>query len=68
MKNKSPFEPWNDLMVRDDPFAPHNSVFQSVFDPWNCPMGTASDLSSEDRRYYEESGVLRKQRQDKNHE
>ena len=51
--NDNPFEPWNNPMDRDNPFAPHNGIdADDPFKPWNNPMGSAKDLSDEERRRY----------------
>lgn len=53
-------KPWKRAFVKSDPFAPHNGFWRnSPFKPWNRPFGTAKDLTKEERRYYEERGVLR---------
>jgi hypothetical protein len=34
--NDDPFQPWNDPMERDNPFAPHNGFDgDNPFKPWN---------------------------------
>ena len=55
MKNKSPFEPWNDAMRKDSPFEPWNSPMykDDPFAPWNSPFGNKEDLE----RYEREHGL-----------
>ncbi len=51
--NDDPFQPWNNPMERDNPFAPHNSYEKdNPFKPWNTPLGRSSDLTDDERRAY----------------
>jgi len=54
VRNRDPFAPWNDPMAKDDPFAPHNDSMgnDDPFKPWNDPMGRETDLTQEERDYY----------------
>jgi len=50
-------------MVPHDPFAPHNGFNKSSpFKPWNRPFGTVDDLEEDERRYYEDRGVIPRRR------
>jgi hypothetical protein len=51
--NDDPFQPWNDPMRKNDPFAPHNGHdSDNPFKPWNNPLGRESDLDDNERRDY----------------
>lgn len=52
-KNNDPFQPWNDPMYKNDPFAPHNGFDKdNPFKPWNSPFGRKEDLDGHERSYY----------------
>ena len=51
--NDDPFQPWNNPMHQDNPFAPHNGFdADNPFKPWNSPFGKEKDLSDKERRGY----------------
>jgi hypothetical protein len=52
-KNTDPFQPWNDPMHSDNPFAAHNGVdSDDPSKPWNEEFGDAEDLDDDERASY----------------
>ena len=52
-ENNDPFQPWNNSMHADNPFAPHNGFDKdNPFKPWNQPFGKVEQLSCEDQEKY----------------
>lgn len=51
--NNDPFQPWNNPMNEDDPFAPHNGFdSDNPFKPWNNPLGNSDQLTDQEREGY----------------
>lgn len=60
--NNDPFQPWNNPMHKDDPFAAHNGFdSDNPFKPWNNTFGKSEDLNDREAESY---GIRRRSRWD----
>ena len=51
--NDDPFQPQNDPIHKDNPFAPHNGFdSDNHFKPWNDPFGDKNGLTDRERSDY----------------
>lgn len=57
-RNRDTFEPWNDPMLRSDPWLPWNDPMRrsDPFEPHNDALGTWRDYSERDRDDIEKAG------------